>query len=152
MRPVSIGICLALTILFVAGRSGWPATQLVISSVERQVTIACLPLAEGSDFSLEFINSIYLTPVRETYRSEPPGIAIVKVESPSAGVFEYYGLETDGTGVATLHRTTPEIRIRSHDYKNHLLIAGDRRVYLKELIPDGEAAIIRVRTGENCGP
>jgi hypothetical protein len=152
MRAVSIRICLALTIILAAGQSAWPATQLVISSVERNVMLACVPLAEGGYFSLEFINSIYLAPVRETYRYEPPAIAVVRVDSPSAGVFEYYGLETDGTGTAELHRTAPELILRSHDYTNHLITVGTRQIYLKGLIPDGEAAIVRVRIGEGCGP
>ncbi len=131
----------------------WPATYLAISGGEPGQMLACLPVEPGTPFCLEFINSIYAAPVRETFVYEAgQGIFIIKVESPSAGVFEYYGLEPDGSGVATLRRPIGDIIIRSHDYEHHRLMAGDKVLRFKGLIPDGERLVISVRTGENCKP
>jgi hypothetical protein len=129
-----------------------PADQLVISAGEPEAVLLCLPLEQGASFHLDFINSIYLAPVRETFVYEPSvGISIIMVESPSAGVFEYYGLVPDKPGVAFLRRPVGEMRIRSHDYENHRLTIGDRSVRFKGLVVDGEPLTIKIRTGQSCG-
>jgi hypothetical protein len=101
------------------------------------------------EFELSFINSIYGAPVRETLVYEAGrGVFLTRVESPSAAVFEYYGLMPDsggnGAGVATLRRRVGEIRLRSHDYEHHRLVAGGSTIRLKGLIEDGKAAVVRV--------
>jgi hypothetical protein len=40
-----------------------------------------------------------------------------------------------------------EIRLRSHDYENHRLSAGEKSLRLKGLVPDGEPLLVSVRTG-----
>jgi hypothetical protein len=111
-----------------------------------------LPVEPGVPFSLEFINSIYLAPVRETLVYEPPGgISIVMVESPSDGVFEYYGLEPDGTGKALMHRQVGDFKLRSHDYTNHRLTVAGQAIHLKGLVPNGEPILVRVQVGAECG-
>lgn len=118
---------------------------------------ACLPVRAGERFQLEFINSIYGAPVREVFVYEPgPGIVLVRVESPSPGVFEYYGLTPEaggnGSGSASLRRVIGEIRLRSHDYGHHLVRLGKRSIRLKGLVADGAAAVIRVETTGDEGP
>lgn len=152
MRSICIGMYLVLATWMLSSQAAWPATQLVISGGEPERTLLCLPLEAGTSFHLEFINSIYLAPVRETLIYEPAeGISIIRVESPSAGVFEYYGLTPDGSGTAIMRRSVGEIRIRSHDYENHRLTVGDKSVRFKGLVADGESVTIKVLTGNNCG-
>jgi len=133
----------------------WPAAYVVLSGGEPERVLACLPLEKGTPFYLEFINSIYLAPVREIFEYEPSeGICLVKVESPSAGVFEYYGLVPDRPGTAILRRPVGEFRLRSHDYEHHRLVVGEKSLRLKGLVPDGEPLLVRVRSvrTEGCNP
>ena len=146
--PKRITIVLAVVAWVLMAQAAWPGTYLALSGGEPERVLACLPLEAGTQFHLEFVNSIYLAPVRETFVYVPAeGICLVKVESPSAGVFEYYGLEPDGSGIARLHRPVGEIRLRSHDYENHRLTAGEKSIRLKGLVPDGEPLRVSVRTG-----
>jgi hypothetical protein len=118
---------------------------VILTGEEPEGILAALPLEAGAPFSLRFINSIYLAPVEETYAYDPAeGITTVKVESPSAGVFEYYGLEPDGTGVAVVRHRASEIRIRSADYTNHVLTVAGKRLRLLGLVPGGAPMTLRV--------
>lgn len=111
-----------------------------------------LPVERGRPFTLEFVNSIYQAPVRETLVYEPSeGITIVMVESPSDGVFEYYGLEPDGTGTARMRRRVGDIRLRSHDYKDHRVRALGRTLHLDGLVANGDPITVRIRDGKGCG-
>jgi hypothetical protein len=154
MRSFLIGICLALSALVLTEGIATPAFRLEISGEEPDRVLVCLPVEAGATFYLEFVNSIYLAPVRETFVCEPAGnISIIRVDSPSAAVFEYYGLSPDGSGTTMLHRNVGgTIRLRSHDYQNHVFTVGERSIRLKGLVSDGEPLIIRVRTDGDCGP
>ena len=124
---------------------GVSARQLVILSDEPVKVLACLPIETGSPFYLEFINSIYLAPVRETLvYTEADGILITRVESPSAGVFEYYGLESDSSGSVDLHRKVGKITIRSFSYENHRLTAGGKTIHFKDIVGGGQAVIVEI--------
>lgn len=152
-----LAVCLSVLLLSAVwrhdGAAGVSPAQLVVAGGQPERKLACLVIRPGEEFALEFINSIYLAPVRETMVYKPgEGIVLVKVESPSAGVFEYYGLPTDGSGKVLISRTIGEIRLRSADYENHRLVVGDRSLRLKGLISDGEPLIIRVEPGEACTP
>jgi len=154
MRALRITIFLTAGAL-VPAAAAWPATYVVLSGGEPERVLACLPLEKGTPFYLEFINSIYLAPVREIFEYEPSdGICLVKVESPSAGVFEYYGLVPDRPGTAILRRPVGEFRLRSHDYEHHRLVVGEKSLRLKGLVPDGEPLLVRVRSvrTEGCNP
>jgi hypothetical protein len=158
MRTLRIAIFLAAATSVLTAAAAWPGTYLAVSGGEPERVLACLPLEKGVPFYLEFINSIYLAPVRETFVYEPSeGICLVKVESPSAGVFEYYGLIPDRPGTALLHRPIGEFGLRSHDYEHHRLTVGEKSLRLKGLVPDGEPLVVRVRTtdsplaGGSCG-
>ena len=123
----------------------WAGSCVIVTGGEPEGVLAALPTEAGAPFSLRFINSIYLAPVEETYIYDPAGgIMTVRVETPSAGVFEYYGLETDGTGVAVVRREAREIRIRSADYMNHVLTVGKKALRLKGLVPDGSPVTVKV--------
>ncbi len=151
LRPVCILFCLAALLAAASGEAA-PAPQVVVWAGEPERPVACLPLDGGNRFRLEFINSIYLAPVRETFEYVPAeGVYVVMVESPSAGVFEYYGLVPDKPGVAYLRRPVGEMRIRSHDYRNHRLTVGETTICFKGLVKDGEAFIIRVGAETVCG-
>ncbi len=131
-----------------------PDTYVTVSGEEPARVLACLPLERHASFHLEFVNSIYGAPVRETFEYDPAqGISLVRVESPSAGVFEYYGLEPDGTGFARLHRPVSVIRLRSSDYEHHRLTSGWHSIRLKGLVPDGEPLLVTVGAlpdGRSC--
>jgi len=152
--PVYAVLLLLVTIGACASAGEGPSSkQLVFLSEEPERVLACISIETGSPIHLEFINSIYLAPVRETLvYTEADGITIVRVESPSAGVFEYYGLEPDSSGSAELHRKVGRIRIRSSSYENHRLTAGGRTIRLKEIAGGGEPVIVEVRSKEiYCG-
>ena len=150
MRILRVAIFLAAVASVLMPAAAWSGTYLTLAGGEPEGVLACLPLAEGTSFCLEFINSIYLAPVRETFVYEPfEGICLVKVESPSAGVFEYYGLIPDRPGIALLRRPVGEFRLRSHDYVHHRLAVGDKSLQLKGLVPDGEPLFVRVRVGDS---
>lgn len=111
--------------------------------------MARLPVSTQEPIIFEFINSIYLAPVRETLMFESPeSLYIVMVESPSQDVFRYYGLEPDSTGKAMMRRRVEDVRLRSSDYINHRIKAGKRVLHLKEIVPDGESVLLEVR---DCG-
>ena len=126
---------------------------VVLSGNEPERVLARLPIEEKVPFCLEFVNSIYLAPVRETFVYQAvEGFFLVKVESPSAGVFEYYGLVPDGSGSVNMRRRLGDIRLLSHDYQHHRLIIGNGTVHLKGLVADGQPLTMRVRTGKECDP
>jgi len=101
--------------------------------------------------TIESINSIYQAPVQETLMFEPPGnLYIVMVESPSQDVFRYYGLEPDSTGKVILHRKVEKVRLRSSDYSNHRITAGNRTLHLKGLVPDAESILLDVTFHSDC--
>jgi hypothetical protein len=107
--------------------------------------MARLPVSPQEPIIFEFINSIYLAPVRETLILEPPNnLYIVMVESPSEDVFRYYGLESDSTGKAMLRMKVENVRLRSSDYSNHRIKAGKYTLYLKEIVQDGESVLLDV--------
>jgi hypothetical protein len=113
----------------------------------------CLPLQSGEPFHLDYINSIYLQPVRESFVYEQgEGLFIIQVETPSVGVFEYLGLIPDEPGKARLRRKLGEIRLLSSDYRDHRLIASGTDVRLKGLGPDGLVLILKVLTDRRSCP
>ena len=151
MWGLLINLTLVALVLFVGGCSGRQDACLELSGSSSKEVLASLPVEPGVLISLEFINSIYLAPVRETLVYEPKeGVSVIMVESPSAGVFEYYGLEPDGTGKATLRRRIGDIRILSHDYTNHRLTVNGTTVELKGLVPDGEPITVKIRQDADC--
>ena len=153
IRMGRFAILLAVTLWGLAVRPAWSGTCLALTGEEPERTIVTLPIAAGAIFHLEFINSIYLAKVRESFVFNPEdGIFLVSVESPSHGVFEYYGLIPDAMGRVRLNRPIGEIRLKSHDYEHHLLIIGDEQIHLKTCMANGKALIIRVLMGERCQP
>jgi hypothetical protein len=152
MWGLLISLTLAILIVALGGCAGNQVACLEVSGEKPERVLTRLPVEPGVPFSLEFINSIYLAPVKETLVYEPPGgISIVMVESPSDGVFEYYGLEPDGTGKALMHRRVGVFKLRSHDYTNHRLTVAGQAIYLKGLVPNGEPILVRVQVGAECG-
>ena len=149
-----IFFCLAAALSPMAGQAAQPGSaQVVVWAGEPEKPLVCLPLEGGARFYLDFVNSIYLAPVRETFVYEPAqGVSLVMVESPSAGVFEYYGQVPDKPGIAYLRRRIGEIRIRSHDYVNHRLTVGDRTISFKGLVEDGEPLTIKVGRNQISNP
>ena len=146
----AIGLVFAVGMWILPGVAA--ALCLTVEAEDPQRVVASLYLEPGGVFSLQFINSIYLAPVKETYRYVPPeGIAAVLVESPSAGVFEYYGLTPDRAGASAVYATAREIRVRSSDYSNHRLSTSAKDISLQGLVPDGDPMIIRVRDDKACG-
>ena len=137
--------CLALWVM--PGMAG--ALWICVEAEDSARVVASLRIEPEGTFSLRFINSIYLAPVKETYRYVPSeGIVAVLVESPSAGVFEYYGLVPDGSGASAVYTRASEIRVRSSDYHHHRLSTGGEEISLNGLVPGGEPLVIRVK--ETC--
>ena len=153
MRIVRIGFWLAWMTWAMAAHASGPEAKVILTSGEEKKVLACLPLEAGHSIRLEFINSIYLAPVRETFLYQPgEGLVLVEVDSPSAGVFEYYGLPFEKSGTVIMRRNVgQEIRLLSSDYQNHRLIVGERSLPLKGLVADGEPLIVRVQRGGRCG-
>ena len=150
MRFLRAAIVLTSVASVLIPSSTWAGTYLTVTGGEPERELACMRLEESASFILEFVNSIYQAPVRETFVYDPvEGICLVKVESTSAGVFEYYGIAPDRSGTALLYRPVGELKIRSHDYQHHALTAGEKSLSLKGLVPDGEPLSVRVRKGIN---
>jgi hypothetical protein len=153
-RALLPGLVLAVGIAVCIFPARTAAFCITVEAKEPDRIVASLPLQPGEVFYLQFINSIYREPVKETYRYDPDpsgSIVSILVESPSAAVFEYYGLIPDGSGKATVCTRVKEIRVRSHDYRNHRLSTGTRTLVLKGLVLDGEPLIIRVREDGRYG-
>jgi len=145
-------ICLAAMLVWLfAARPLWAGACVALVGEEPERVLFSLPFEAGATFQLEFVNSIYLARVRESFTVNPEGgISLIRVESPSYGVFEYYDLMPDQPGVAHLNRRIGEIRLLSHSYENHLLIMGDKQIHLREFVGNGKPLIIRIMTGERC--
>ncbi len=144
-----ISVFIGLAAISWMGISSLPAfgASLVLSSDSGKI-IACVPLEPGEPIHLDFINSIYRAPVRETFIYKPgEGLVLVQMESPSAGVFEYYGLELPESGSVRLRRRVGELRVLSSDYQNHIITAGRKSIRLKGLVKAGEIAILKADEG-----
>ena len=145
MRFFVLKILPAMLIWVFTAQAAWPAMYLALIGEKSDRALVRLPVEAGMVFHLEFINSIYLVNVRESFTCHAiTGISLVSVESPSPSVFEYYDLVPQKPGKAYLSRSVGEIRLLSHDYKNHLLIVGDRTIHLQEYVPNGKSLIIRM--------
>lgn len=105
----------------------------------------CMPIREGCRFHFDFVNSIYLMHVRETFLFDRhDGFILAGIESPSPGVFEYYGLPTDGTGKAEMRRRVGHhVRLRSRDYRNHRITVDGTFFTLGTMFRGGETVIIQ---------
>lgn len=137
----------AMLIWVLTAQTAWPAVYLALMNGKSDLVLTRLPVETGTTFHLEFINSIYLAQVRESFMCDPKnGISLVGVESPSDSVFEYYGLTPDRPGKAHLSRPIGDIRLLSHDYRNHLLIVGTRMIQLRDYAENGKPLIIRMIT------
>jgi len=150
MATARTGICIGiLSLMWLAGIAA--AACLEISGDDTGKALARLPIENGAVIHLDFINSIYLAPVKETFLYESgKGLFIIGVTSPSAGVFEYYRLEPDSPGSARLYRHVGAIRLRSHDYENHTLTVGADVIRLKGLVADGDPLTITVKDDGVC--
>ncbi len=149
MASVRTGVCLGLLSLMLLAATSMAAC-LVVSAGDGGKPLFSLPVEDGCVLHLDFINSIYLAPVRETFLHEAgKGLSIIGVESPSAGVFEYYRIETDGPS-AELYRNVGSIRLKSHDYRDHTVTVGTIVLHLKEFVAGGDPLTISVRDG-GCG-
>jgi hypothetical protein len=152
MWGLFISLTLAILIVVIGGCAGKQKACLEVFGEEPETVLVRLPIEPGAPFTLEFINSIYLAPVRETLVYNPSeGTSIVMVESPSDGVFEYYGIEPDGTGRARMNRRVGDIKLRSHDYGNHRITVGGQMLKLNGLVPNGEPIFMRIRVSAECG-
>jgi len=150
MGSVRTGICLGFLPLMLLTATA-TAACLVVSAGDGGRPLVSLPVEDGCIVRLDFINSIYLAPVRETFLHETGrGLSIIRVESPSAGVFEYYRIETGGP-LAELYRNVGSIRLKSHDYKNHTVTVGERVLRLEDFAAGGDPLTISVLDG-GCAP
>lgn len=146
VASIRTGICLGFLSLMLLTATATGAC-LVVSAGEEGRCLVSLPVEDGCIIHLDFINSIYLAPVRETFLHEAGrGLSIIRVESPSAGVFEYYRLEAQGPS-ADLYRNVGSIPLRSHDYRNHTVTVGERVLRLEEFSAGGDPLTISVRDG-----
>lgn len=121
------------------------AASLRIWAGEAARPVLTLALEPGQVFQLEHRNSIYDAPVREAYRLEPEGRLVqVELESPSAGVFEYYGFDPPQAGKVILKREVSVIRLRSTSFQDHLLRVGGRTIRLQDLAQPGQVLGLEV--------
>lgn len=146
---ITIGlICLLWAVM---SGSACRAACLEISDGGPGKALMTIPVEDGAVIRLEFINSIYRAPVKETFiYKHDEGIYITGVESPSPGVFEYYRLDADPGGRAGIYRYVGAIRLRTSDYGDHKLTVGEQVVPLKKIARDGELLIIRVNNTGKC--
>jgi hypothetical protein len=132
-----------------AGMDVW----LVLSTEKPDKTIACVPLQAGESFHIDYMNSIYQEPVRESFvYEEGEGLFILQVETPSVGVFEYLGLIPEEPGKARLRLKLEEIRLLSSDYRTHKLKVSGLSLRLRGFGRDGLPLILRVLTDRRTCP
>jgi hypothetical protein len=132
-----------------AGMDIW----IVLATERPEKTIACVPLQAGEPFHLDYINSIYQEPVRESFvYEEGEGLFIIQVETPSVGVFEYLGLIPEEPGKARLRLKLEEIRLLSSDYRTHRLRVSGLNLRLRGFGRDGLPLILRVLTDRRSCP
>ncbi len=149
MASVRTGVCLGLMSLMLLAATA-TAACLVVSAGDGGGPLVSLPVEGGCIVHLDFVNSIYLAPVRETFLHETgKGLSVIRVESPSAGVFEYYRLESDGPS-AELYRNVGSIHLKSHDYRDHTITVGTTVLHLKDFAAGGDPLTISVHDGV-CG-
>jgi hypothetical protein len=152
-RFVRIGLSLLLLLAGPVKASGGPDAWLALAIDGSEKAVACLPLQAGVPFYLDYINSLYLQPVRESFVYERgEGLFIIQVETPSVGVFEYLGLIPDEPGRVRMRRKLGEIRLLSSDYRNHQLTMSEMDFPLKGLGPDGRPMILKVVTDRRSCP
>ncbi|MEW6267214.1 MAG: hypothetical protein AB1641_29425 [Thermodesulfobacteriota bacterium] len=143
MRPAGLLILAVLSAWAAAARADGPAVWIELRTGEDQPPAVRLAAAPNQTLSLEFVNSIYLAPVRETYAiNAVQGLILVRIESPCACVFEYYGLEAVNSH--NLHRPVGDLSLLSSDYTHHRLKLGDRSVALKDMVGPGERITLKV--------
>lgn len=138
---------LAWLLLALASCWGAPASaaSLGLYSGDAARPALSLELAPGQVFQLEHRNSIYDAPVCETYVLDARERLIqVELASPSAGVFEYYGFDPPPTGKVALHQAVGGIRLRSMNYRHHLLRLGGRTIRLEGLAQPGQGLRLAV--------
>lgn len=141
--------------LWLAGAPAAAAgARLELWSLEPRRLLWGLEVEAGQVFHLEHQNSIYLAPVRETYRVEPGGrLRQIGLRSPSAGVFEYYGFDAPPGGRLELSLPVGHLRLRSMSYEHHRLLIRDKTVALVRLARPGQALLLKLvapqpRSGE----
>jgi len=140
-----MGLWLFLLWAAPAGASAGPDAWLVLVTEKPEKAIACVPLQAGEPFHLDYIHSIYWEPVRESFVYEQgEGLFVIRVETPSVGVFEYLGLIPDEPGKARLRRKLEDIRLLSPDYRTHRLNIGGMSLRLRGFGRDGLPLILRV--------
>lgn len=140
-----MGLWLFLLWAVPAGASAGPDAWLALVTEKPSKAIACVPLQAGEPFHLDYINSIYWEPVRESFVYEQGvGLFAIRVETPSVGVFEYLGLVPDEPGKARLRLKLEDIRLLSSDYRTHRLNIGGMNLRLRGFGRDGLPLILRV--------
>ncbi|HBB15864.1 MAG TPA: hypothetical protein DCZ97_02290 [Syntrophus sp. (in: bacteria)] len=152
-RFASIGLWLFLLLAGPVTAAAGPDAWLVLATDGSERVVACLPLQSGEPFHLEYIDSIYLQPVRESFVVEQgEGLFIIRVETPSVGVFEYLGLIPDEPGKVRLRRKLGDIRLLSSDYRTHRLTVSGTDIRLKGLGLGGVPLIVSVLTDRQSCP
>jgi hypothetical protein len=152
-RFTCIGLGLFLLLAGPVTAAAGPDAWLVLATDGSEKAVACLPLQSGEPFYLDYINSIYLQPVRESYvYQKGEGLFIIRVETPSVGVFEYLGLIPDEPGKARLRLKLGDIRLLSSDYQTHRLTVSGTDIRLKGLATDGLPLVLRVLTDRRSCP
>lgn len=152
VRFVCIGLWLFLSAGLVNAAVG-PAIWLVLATEKPERPIICLPLQAGEPFHLDYINSIYREPVRESFvYDHREGLFIIQVETPSVGVFEYLGLIPDEPGKARLRRKMEDIRLLSADYRTHRLTVKGTSLRLRGFGRDGLPLILKIVTDRRSCP
>jgi hypothetical protein len=137
MQPVLAGLALFMWLGGCAGSShdsGPADTCLTIQRFPDQVLLAKIPLLPGGEFSLSFIHSVSLTPVRDEYRLENGKILQISevFETHGAGLpsgFADTGVigweQADGKFIVRLRREIERLVVRTdRKYQNRLTVSG----------------------------
>ncbi|MCX8023245.1 MAG: hypothetical protein N2745_10790 [Syntrophorhabdaceae bacterium] len=130
---------------------GLVSAEVLLLLDETKEVLFCRPIKEGDIIIFDFVNSIYKASVKETMLFDSvEGLILIDVESPSYGVYEYYGLITEGKNKGGFRRKIGSLRIRSNNYQHHRLSVNGMTIDLKDLASGGMALILTIDKNHIC--
>jgi hypothetical protein len=138
-RRLAVLAVLAMGVVFLTACAGGPG--LVLYDSDSGKVYRSWPVEEGGEFAVEFIHSVNLSPVRDTFRIEGGQIRPVKTRFYSFGAGMQSDLEEgqklirDGDAMVITGFTTSfkELRFIVGTVSDHILFINNEEISLRNL-------------------